>query len=58
MAEVKKINNTITLPQLLVFYITIDLSVLQVAEVKKKYNTITLPQLLVFYITVTLYQRF
>ncbi len=35
VAEVLK-KHTITLPQLLVFYITIDLSVLQVAEVKKK----------------------
>ncbi len=33
--SVKK-KHTITLPQLLVFYITIDLSVLQVAEVKNK----------------------
>ncbi len=44
----KKKKHTITLPQLLVFYITIDLLVLQVGEVKEKKNYYTVSKFLKF----------
>ncbi len=56
--SVKK-KNTITLSQLLVFYITIDLSVLQVAEKKNTYHyTTTVISILHNYYTVSKFLKF